>query len=91
MSDGKKISIEAQISEVEFQLKNQRHNNKASMRGLIEMHESRLRHVLGTLRWIEDNRALLIEVNKRLSVKPNAALAPVAGIGPTSNGHDEAV
>jgi hypothetical protein len=83
-----RISIEAMISEIDYQIKTQK-SGKASMRSLDEMHCERLRSILGLLRWCQDRRELLIVVNKQLSTKGGAALAPIAGIGPASNGHDE--
>ena len=80
-----KISINAQIAEIEWQI-TQHRSGKFSMRSINEAHRDRLRHVLNTLRWLKDNRELLLEVNKQLAAK-GATLAPIADTG----GADESV
>lgn len=54
MSD--KISIDAMITEIDFQIDKQRALfPKPIQRSLREMHEGRCRSILGTLRWLQDN------------------------------------
>jgi hypothetical protein len=65
MSD--RCTIDAQISEVEYELAQRRvvyprlAAKSGYRRGELDLHESRMRAVLGTLRWLKDHREQIKE------------------------------
>jgi hypothetical protein len=60
-----KHSIDAQIEEVEHDLVQRRNARvKPWQKSENELHEDRMRAVLGTLRWVKDHQAQLREIGR---------------------------
>jgi hypothetical protein len=65
-----KHSIDAQIEEVEHELTQRRNvyariaTTKPSQKSVLDMHDDRMRAVLGTLRWVKDHQVQLREVGR---------------------------